>query len=388
MARTVAWKHGADFVSDLLAGGAVRRGDRRRFPAFVVWAALWAAGAVVAAVPAQAGQDACHLYKLGSLPLTLDGNQPLIDATINGQPVHLLMDTGAAISFLTRPAVERLNLRHHWEPGLYMGGVGGSHLKVNMTKVDDLTLGEWTVHNIPFLVAGAHDVGETDVAGTIGESFFRNYDVDIDIAHKVVNLFRTDGCDGQDLAYWGGNFTDAKIGMSEDGNPQIWVTVQVNGVDVRAILDSGAETSVMTMRAAARAGITPESPGVTRAGASQGIGETVISDYVAVFPTFTVGEETIRNVRLRFGDLFEGDRRMSTPEMLLGLDFLRAHRVMVAHSQRKIYLSYVGGPVFQVVGPRLRRADPLPDGAAEDADGPAAKPADSTTVGPEARPHG
>jgi hypothetical protein len=32
--------------------------------------------------------------------------------------------------------------------------------------------------------------------------------------------------------------------------------------------------------------------------------------------------------------------------MLLGTDFLRAHRVLVARSQRKMYFTYAGGTVF------------------------------------------
>jgi hypothetical protein len=34
------------------------------------------------------------------------------------------------------------------------------------------------------------------------------------------------------------------------------------------------------------------------------------------------------------------------PDMLLGSDFLRAHRVLVARSQRKMYFTYAGGTVF------------------------------------------
>jgi len=34
--------------------------------------------------------------------------------------------------------------------------------------------------------------------------------------------------------------------------------------------------------------------------------------------------------------------------MLLGADFLRAHRVLVSHSQRKMYFTHLGGPVFIV----------------------------------------
>ncbi len=49
--------------------------------------------------------------------------------------------------------------------------------------------------------------------------------------------------------------------------------------------------------------------------------------------------------------------------MLLGVDLLRAHRVLVAHSQRKVYFSYVGGTVFP---PQRGRGcdDPPPPGEA------------------------
>jgi hypothetical protein len=38
------------------------------------------------------------------------------------------------------------------------------------------------------------------------------------------------------------------------------------------------------------------------------------------------------------------------PNMLLGADFFRSHRVYVAREQRKVYVSYMGGPVFQTIG--------------------------------------
>jgi hypothetical protein len=36
----------------------------------------------------------------------------------------------------------------------------------------------------------------------------------------------------------------------------------------------------------------------------------------------------------------------AAPEVILGTDFLRSHRVLVARSQRKVYFTYVGGTVF------------------------------------------
>jgi hypothetical protein len=47
--------------------------------------------------------------------------------------------------------------------------------------------------------------------------------------------------------------------------------------------------------------------------------------------------------------------------MLLGADFLRAHRTLVAHSQQRLYFTYVGGPVF-LAEPAAPRSAPRPDG--------------------------
>jgi hypothetical protein len=37
--------------------------------------------------------------------------------------------------------------------------------------------------------------------------------------------------------------------------------------------------------------------------------------------------------------------------MLLGMDFLRAHRVLIDNATRKMVFTYEGGPVFQISKP-------------------------------------
>ena len=44
--------------------------------------------------------------------------------------------------------------------------------------------------------------------------------------------------------------------------------------------------------------------------------------------------------------------------MLLGADFLLAHRVLVAHSQRRIYFTNAGVPMFQSSRPLETLKDP------------------------------
>ena len=80
------------------------------------------------------------------------------------------------------------------------------------------------------------------------------------------------------------------------------------------------------------------------------------------FKSFAIGNESIPDVRIRFADLWKestyqetgsriGKKVMQTQPMLLGADFLRSHRTLIAHSQRRVYFTYTGGPVFQVARP-------------------------------------
>src|SRR5260370_11085201 len=135
------------------------------------------------------------------------------------------------------------------------------------------------------------------------------------------------------------------------------LTVQINGEPVKALLDSGAALSLLDKADAARLGVTPETPGVTATGSGFGMGKKGFDSWVGPFRSFTIGNETIRDTQIRFSDMsptysVTGSNLQARVRvwhsMLLGADFLRSHRVLVAHSQRKIYFTYAGGPVFQL----------------------------------------
>ena len=128
--------------------------------------------------------------------------------------------------------------------------------------------------------------------------------------------------------------------------------------------DTGAPTSILSLQAAARAGIKPESPGVVPAGESSGIGRGVYATYIAPFASFKIGEEEIKNTRLRFGGI-----ELPNADMLIGADFFLSHRIYVANSQHKLYFTYNGGPVFNLSATKHAQAPvgpgPSPGPAAE-----------------------
>jgi hypothetical protein len=161
------------------------------------------------------------------------------------------------------------------------------------------------------------------------------------------------------LAYWAAEgASQVDIEAIYDVKPQIVLTIQINGQPVRAQLDSGAGASVLNKSDAARLGVTPDTPGVVAIGSGGGLGSKSVDNWIGPFQSVVIGNETIKDTNIRFADLWKDatytpigshlPRKVeSTVSMLLGADFLRAHRVLVAHSQRKLYFTHAGGPVFQ-----------------------------------------
>ncbi len=321
------------------------------------------AGALVAlglatglAMPASfaAGAPAsCTLARIAEWHTRPTRGQPIVSGTINGQPVGIMLDTGASRSIILRSAAERLGLVRYGARGSRMAGVGGE-TAVESVLLDEFAIGDDVHRNWRVLVAGEHAFGG-DVALIVGEDLFRRAEIEFDLAHDTVRLFQARDCEGASLAYWATEGAGA-VDLESTPGGTIEVNVEINGRPVVAMLDSGAFASVLTTSRASALGVTPQTAGVVSAGCSTGIGEKSIEFWVGPFASFRIGDELIRNPRIRFGDTwkfstFKGAGLLSSrpaglPDMLLGADFLRSHRVLIAHSQRKMYFTYAGGTVF------------------------------------------
>ena len=331
--------------------------------------ATFAIDLALASVAAAAASD-CKMIQVADWPVRTGRGVPLVEGTVNGQKIGVLLDTGAE-SMILRSAADRLGLTRRQARGARVFGIGGETY-VEVTVIDEFKVGEITRKNLRLPVAGERDFGNR-IDAIVGEDFFEQLDVEFDLPHNAVRLFQPKDCEGVMLAYW------ATQGASEiemepfyDAGPRIVLTVQINGQPMRALLDSGSSISVLDKSTAERLGITPDSPGVVAAGKGGGLGGKSVDFWIAPLQSFTIGGETIRDTVIRFADLWKDATRTPTgsrlPQkvgltsaLLLGADFLRAHRVLVAHSQRKLYFTYEGGPVFQPKGPPETRRAPTPE---------------------------
>jgi tetratricopeptide (TPR) repeat protein/predicted aspartyl protease len=301
-----------------------------------------ALGSILSAPLAQASEG-CKLGMVALLPIAMAGYRPLIFAKINGKEARFVLDSGAFYSMMSTATAAQFDLKLRPAPfGLRLRGVGGS-VDTDVATVKEFIIAGVPIHNLEFLVGGS----EVGSEGLIGQNFLVQWDVEYDFSKGVVRLFKPDGCRKSRLAYWvtpGQAFSEMEIESAAQARSHTIGVGYVNDQKIRVMFDTGAYTSVLTLKAAARAGIKIDSPGVVEAGYSRGIGRSMLKNYIATASSFKIGDgEEIKNARLRIAD---GD--LPDADMLLGSDFFVSHHVFVANSQHKLYVTYNGGPVFNL----------------------------------------
>ena len=334
-----------------------------------------------ASTPALAG---CKLGLIAELPVSMAGTRPMAPAKINGHDVQFMVDSGAFYSTLSPTIASELKLGLSAAPfGLFVDGVGGT-ASIDVTTVT-FTLAKVDIPRVQFLVtAGA---GGHESAGLIGQNVLGLSDVEYDLANGVVRLQKPSGCGNTPLAYWA---KPEQIGVVDEEsnterNRKAVVIVYVNGKRVRAELDTGAGSTVLFARAAARIGLPSDGPDVTQRSLGGGIGPRALRSWVVPVAEFKIADESIKNTHLRILDT-----PLSEVDMLLGADFFLSHHIFISHTQEKVYFTYNGGPVFNLTTtPQLLSArGRLAEAGAASAPPPAADPPTPDTAGaaPEAEP--
>jgi len=326
--------------------------------------------------------EPCRIARVAELPVTMEGTQPLVHASINGKDALFIADSGAFFSTLTLAGARQFSLSLDPLPfGFSVRGIGGE-TQAWLTTVKSFGIFNMSLPAIPFYVV-SNDLGERAI-GVLGQNVFRLGDADYDLANGMISIMRTHGdCRKTSLAYWanarGLPYSVIDIDSATVDRPHTTGNAYLNGHEIRVMFDTGAYASGLTLDAARRAGVTPESPGVRPGGDTSGVGRHLIRTWIGPFASFRIGDEQVLNTHLRFGATGERDA-----DMLIGADFFLSHHVLVASSQRKLYFTYNGGPVFNLTTAESNASGTQPSAAGSSESAPASSSPQGAAAGLDA----
>ena len=327
-------------MNDLLEGTGESRGGTdpsgRRRPAMARWFGLaLLAGAVLAGPPARAAAaiSPCSVTTLAVLPLSLRNGHYLTVAQINGTPVEMLVDTGAAVSTIDPRVARTLRLEADRRRRSTIIGAGGTStasaasVTARSFDLEGLHLGPVT------LLANTLAALGTAPSGLIGADLLARFDVEFDPSRGRLVLHGVTGCSGHFID-WSEPAEAVPLQHFFDGRLKT-ATVAVNGIDLPALVDTGSTQTVLFTQGARRLGAAATRSGTDRTGFGLGaVPGQRITMFAHRFASLRLGSETLADPQL-----IVANGNPLGVQMILGLDILARRRIWLSYATDQMFVS-------------------------------------------------
>jgi clan AA aspartic protease (TIGR02281 family) len=167
--------------------------------------------------------------------------------------------------------------------------------------------------------------------GVLGADTLSSFDVDLDLPGHRMLLYQRQRCADAAPA-WTEPYD--KIMASRSLGDHLFFPVQLNGRRIAAFIDTGAQLTVLSTKAASALGLTDAVLAHDRAILVHGAAAEELSAHVHRFTQLVIGTEVIRNLEIAVTDV-----RLSDADLVLGVDFLKSRRMWMSYGSQQIFLS-------------------------------------------------
>jgi clan AA aspartic protease (TIGR02281 family) len=263
-----------------------------------------------------------------------------VDADVNGEPVTMILDTGADNTTLSPQAAKRLGLEQTNWPGTTVVGIGGAQ-KAAHFQADGLRIGMLHGRTWDFMVAdfGGESL-EPRPDGLLGADLLRDYDVDLDLPGGHVRAFYPQHDCSQPSAYLTGPLhmvdleatTRPGIPISLSTLSLVKLHVKIEDQSLVAEIDSGAPNNVLFLPGLAKLKWATSKLAADKLGLIAGIGPSAVQTVYHTIPTMQIGGVRLENVPVNVVNTSMGP---VGPDMIIGLELLRRIHVWISHSSAK-----------------------------------------------------
>ena len=330
----------------LLAGRRGRRGNGgTKFAPSRVSGTL----ALIFFLMASAARADCPVVRVATVPL-LSGGRPLVEASINGHPVAMVIDTGAQESSVTPQTAARLKLpRDPGQPTVVVHTLAGEERSANV-QLATLTLASLNFKNLRATVVAIPALANgLAPAGVIGVDALGQYDLELDIPRRSLTFYQTAGCTPISPP-WQGAY---QIVPARVQDRRFLIPVKLNGHPVSAELDTGSRGETVSRATANRIGITDAELDDDPSSTPVSAGMHKYTAHRHRFQTFEVARETFHNLSFEvasFGQL--------GIDMLIGADYMHGRRLFISYASATLFIQKEPGrppPTVPLSGVRAGR---------------------------------
>jgi hypothetical protein len=274
-----------------------------------------------------------------------------VPVTLNGVTRFMVLDTGGAITQLSRDTIEELKLPAY--PSSAAAYDINGRVSRRYTVVRDFTFGDLHRTDAALLV---WPEPTRPFAGELAQDMLQPYDVDVDFARGMLKMYAKGHCPGPS-----GWSPLVRVEMRNKGW-HLHIPVTLDGHTYDAIFDTGSRHTIMRLPTARRDfGLDAASPGMTPYPAING--DSFLNGYLHSFAKLSFGGMTIDHPEVMIvpdmmnhnadrspmaqNPVYHHNDDLVMPELSLGMDVLKHLHLYMSFGEQALYAS-PADPVPQV----------------------------------------
>jgi len=270
----------------------------------------------------------------------LPSGHPVVQVSIDGSaPKRFVIDTAASDTTIMPKLRAEM-------PGL-VAKAGGAPLDgaAGRTQVETAVVGQLQVAGHAFrtpelLLLPPGPTDRLGVDGILGADIIADFVVEMDMpgrGWRMTSKVEAGMLDGLSAS--------APFVLDDQRAPRL--TIRINGVEMPAVLDTGARGTIVNWAGARAIGLTPDSPGLIKASDIKGATNHATASVEARLTVLTIGEAKVDGPKVRIADLsvfkvlgFQPDQ----PAVILGIDMFADRRFVIDHPGRRLHISPPAAP--------------------------------------------
>jgi predicted aspartyl protease len=263
----------------------------------------------------------------------------MVPLEVNDQLASFILDTGATRSVVTEAAARRLALARDPWVGTTMSGIGGFNARPNANprslRLGGVTLVRRTVNHDTSLTVADFPSSESSgvpIDGLLGRDYLSLFDLDIDVPRRRLTLYQPLGCSGRFLP-WTGPYVSVPVTQPVD--TAMLVPVELDGVTLRGLLDTGANVSLIAAPGLHRLGLDPAEAEPGTHVPVTGVGPNTTPMAHRTFRTMRIGNVVIDHPTMLIAPI----HLIPIADMLLGANWILSRRVWISYATRQVFVA-------------------------------------------------